>query len=563
MRQKLISSEESISDLLQTIEPKQIADESMRQTVEVLLNLIEQLQLKVKGLESENQRLKDENNRLKGELGQPNIKAKNKKGFDNNHSSEKERKTPKNHSKRRKNQTIKIDREQILEYPQDKLPVDAQFKGYEEVIVQDIILATDNILFRKEKYYSPLEGKTYLAELPRGYEGEFGPGIKTLVISLYYGGNMTQGKLLEFLDDIGISMSAGYLSNLLIKNHADFEREKTEVYSSGLASSPWQHFDQTAARVGGVNYTTNVVCNPLYTVYLTTAKKDRLSVLKGLQNGKELEFILNQLTSDLLTNFPLANKYKNALKLLPQETVLSEAEFHTLLATYLPKLGCQQRTRIMEAAAIALYHQQTDWPVVQTLVCDDAPQFKLLTDNIALCWVHEGRHYKKLSPFIACHQKILDKFLDDFWDYYRDLLAYKNSPTQQTAAKLRSEFWNLFSTESGYQQLDERKRLTLLKISELLLVLEHPQLPLHNNPAELAVRTMVQRRNISYATQTLEGTQAWDTFMSLVATTRQLGISFFEYIRDRISQVGNLPSLATIIREKSALNPFGWSWVTE
>ncbi len=300
MTQKLISSEESISDLLQTIEPKQIADESMRQTVGVLLNLIEQLQLKVKGLESENQRLKDENNRLKGELGQPDIKAKNKKGNDFNHSSEKERKTPKNHSKRSKNQTIKIDREQILEYPQDKLPVDAQFKGYEEVIVQDIILATDNILFRKEKYYSRLEGKTYLAELPRGYEGEFGPGIKTLVISLYYGGNMTQGKLLEFLDDIGISMSAGYLSNPLIKNHADFEREKTEVYASGLASSPWQHFDQTAARVGGVNYTTNVVCNPLYTVYLTTAKKDRLSVLKGLQNGKELEFILNQLTSEML-----------------------------------------------------------------------------------------------------------------------------------------------------------------------------------------------------------------------------------------------------------------------
>lgn len=70
------------------------------------------------------------------------------------------------------------------------------------------------------------------------------------------------------------------------------------------------------------------------------------------------------------------------------------------------------------------------------------------------------------------------------------------------------------SSDSGYQQLDERKRLTLLKISELLLVLEHPELPLHNNPAELAARTMVQRRNISYATQTQEGTQAWDTFMS-------------------------------------------------
>jgi hypothetical protein len=565
MTQKMIKSNKSISDLdvLQTIEPKEIVDESMRQTVEVLLNLIEQLELKVKGLESENQRLKDENNRLKGEEGKPEIKGKKKKGFENKYSSEKERKTPKEHRKGSKNQSIKIDRVEILEYPQDKLPADAKFKGYEEVRIQDIILKTDNVLFQKEKYYSGVEKKTYLAELPCGYEGEFGPGIKTLVLSLYYGGNMTQGKLLELLEDIGISMSAGYLSNLLIKNHANFETEKTEVYLSGLESSPWQHLDQTAARVGGVNHTTNVICNPLYTVYWTTAQKDRLTVLKGLQNRKELKFILNQGTEKLLRNFPLPNKYKDALKQLPQETVWNEEQFLDLLERYLPKLGSQQRTRILEAAGIAFYHQQTDWPVLQTLVCDDAPQFKLLTDNIALCWVHEGRHYKKLSPFIACHQKILKEFLDDFWEYYRKLLAYRDAPCPEQADKLKSEFWTLFSRESGYQQLDERKRLTLLKISELLLVLEHPELPLHNNSAELAARTMVQRRNISYATQTVEGTQAWDTFMSLVATTRQLGISFFEYIRDRISQVGNIPSLATIIREQSALNSFGLSWMPE
>lgn len=39
-----------------------------------------------------------------------------------------------------KNAHLKIDREQILEYPQSQLPTDAQFKGYEEVIVQDITL---------------------------------------------------------------------------------------------------------------------------------------------------------------------------------------------------------------------------------------------------------------------------------------------------------------------------------------------------------------------------------------------------------------------------------------
>ena len=119
---------------------------------------------------------------------------------------------------------------------------------------------------------------------------------------------------------------------------------------------------------------------------------------------------------------------------------------------------------------------------------------------------------------VACHQEALDDFLDDFWDYYRSLLAYRDSPSKQAAKELRSEFWKLFDTDSGYQQLDERKRLTAAKISELLLVLEHPELPLHNNPAELAARTMVQRRNISYATQTTEGTKAMYTFMSLVAT---------------------------------------------
>ncbi len=92
---------------------------------------------------------------------------------------------------------------------------------------------------------------------------------------------------------------------------------------------------------------------------------------------------------------------------------------------------------------------------------------------------------------------------------------------------------------------------------------EHPELPLHNNPAELGARTMVQRRHISYATQTIEGTTAWDIFMSLVATTRKLGISFFEYMRDRISQVGNISSLGTIIRKQSSFHSFTESWISE
>ncbi len=174
--------------------------------------------------------------------------------------------------------------------------------------------------------------------------------------------------------------------------------------------------------------------------------------------------------------------------------------------------------------------------------------------------MHEARHYKKLSPFVTCHQKSLDKFLDDFWDYYRELLAYKNSPSGLEKLRFKSQFLEIFGSPSGYEQLDERKKLTLSKISELLLVLEHPELPLHNNPVELAARTIVQRRNISYATQTCEGTKTMDIFMSLVATTRKLGISFLEYMHERISHLGNIPSLGTIIREQSSLCSFGMSW---
>lgn len=547
--------------LLATIDPETIGDEQVRETFKHLLNAIEQLKSKIKELQTENQRLRDENNRLKGEQGQPKIKPNRQPGSKNNHSSERERCQPKEHKKGKKNEFIKIDREQVLKVQLEQLPPDAEFKGYEEVIVQDIKITTDNVLFRKEKYYSPSLGKTYLAEVPAGYEGQFGPGLKALVISQYFQGNMTEAKLQEFLSNIGIFISAGQVSNLLIKNGEIFETEKVEVYQAGLESSPWQHFDQTAARVAGNNQTCNIVCNPWYTVYATTENKDRLTVLDVLQGGIERQFLLNEEAFTLLKTFNIPQKIIAGLLKLPQAILLGEATFREEISRHLPQRGSIQLNRILEAAAIAAYHSQTDWPVVQALVCDDAPQFKLLTEQLALCWVHEGRHYKKLSPSVGYHRQHKDKFLKDYWDYYRQLLLYREQPSLESAEKLRQQFRELFAITTGYKELDERIRLTGYKESELLLVLEHPEIPLHNNPAELGARTMVRRRLISYGTHTAEGTKAWDTFLSLVATTRQLGLSFFEYVRDRISQLGQIKPLAQIIREKANASPLGESWL--
>ncbi|MPZ13333.1 MAG: hypothetical protein GEU73_02720 [Chloroflexi bacterium] len=55
-------------------------------------------------------------------------------------------------------------------------------------------------------------------------------------------------------------------------------------------------------------------------------------------------------------------------------------------------------------------------------------------------------------------------------------------------ARLEARFDALFATRTGYLALDDRIALTQAKKPGLLLVLVHPELPLHNNPAELAPR---------------------------------------------------------------------------
>ena len=171
-----------------------------------------------------------------------------------------------------------------LSLDRTQLPEDAEFKGYVPVVVQDVRLTTDNIRFLKEKRYSPSQKQTYLAELPAGYEGEFGPGVHALVRVLYHAVNTSEPKIVEFFEHIGVHISSGQVSNLLIKDQDRFHAEKDAVYEAGLRSSPWQHIDETGTRVNGVNQHCHVVCNPLYTAYLTTEKKDRLTVIDVLTN---------------------------------------------------------------------------------------------------------------------------------------------------------------------------------------------------------------------------------------------------------------------------------------
>ena len=546
--------------MLDKLELNAIQDENARELIRQLANLVEKLSADLRDAQVEIQRLRDENNRLKGEQGKPKITGNTQKSPPTNHSSESERHQSRQRHKRSKKAEIQIDREQVVEVDPAVLPKDAKLKGYEDVVVQDILLQTDNIRFYKQKYYSASTRKAYLAELPRGYEGQFGPGIKALTLVFYYGIGTSEPKILEFFENVGIHISAGEISNLLIKKQESFHAEKDAVYAAGLQSSPWQQTDDTLTRVDGQNQHCHVVCNPVYTSYHTRASKERLSVLDVLRNGRKRLFRLNEETIGYLRGISWSKAAWRKIQSWKSEQDWEEAAFLERLGEGLPRLSDQQRKTMIDAAAVAAYHAQRDYPVVQVLVCDDAPQFNWLGQERMLCWVHEGRHYKKLMPVIGLHRELLDDFLKQFWEYYHQLLNYCQQPTVEERLRLETEFDDLFSSHSGYDALDQRISKTKAKIDSLLLVLQYPELPLHNNASELGVRQRVRKRDVSFGPRTEDGKRAWDTFATLAETAKKLGVSFYRYLHDRISTDNQIPLMADLVKKRAKELNLGWSF---
>jgi len=545
--------------MVEDFDPTTIEDEGLRQVFISLMNLVEHLSVKVAEQAEEIQRLRDENNRLKGEQGKPKILPNTK--ANTALSSEKERRASKPHHKTNKHAQIRIDRVEVVKVEKQHLPADAQFKGYEDVIMQDIEFRTENIRFRKEKYYSPSQKRTYLAALPMGYSGQFGPRVRAWVLALYYADGMSEPKILDFLQTVGMSISAGQLSDMLIKDQGLFHAERAHVVQAGLSTSPWQHLDSTGTRVNGKNEQCHILCNPLYTAYCTLPAKDRLSLLRVLQGGADPVFQMNALALELLPQLGVSEKWCRTLPtLLSHDQTYTENQLDDVLDAHLPKYGATLRKSVKEALAIATYRTQTAYPVVELLLCDDAPQFKWLTVQLALCWVHEYRHYKKLTPRFLAHCHLLEQFAKDFWKLYRDLLAYRDHPSQAEADALRTAFDDLFGQTSGYQQLDERLALTRAKKASLLMVLDHPEILLHNNPAELGARQRIRKRDVSLQARTREGIQAWDTFQTLVGTATKLAVNVYQYFYDRIAQTNVLPSLAALIHERSAAAHLVASW---
>jgi hypothetical protein len=332
------------------------------------------------------------------------------------------------------------------------------------------------------------------------------------------------------------------------------------VLLAGLSCAPWANIDDTATRVNGRNEHCHVLGNPLFTFYHTAPRKDRQAVLSALCGGKALTYLCNSAALAYMQVQGLSKADRKSLLKLPQDTLMSAEVLLDFLSTLLPDLSSKKITTIQEGMAIAAYQAQEKFPALQLLVCDAAGQFVWLTYERALCWIHDGRHYAKLMPRLAPHAKLLEEFQKDYWDFYKELLAYQKSPTAAEALRLELEFDKLFATVSGYDALDERIQKSRAHKEELLMVLVHPEIPLHNNAAELAARKRVRKRDVSFGPRSELGKNCWDTFMTLSATAAKLGINFYHYLQDRLSKEGEIPPLAALIHERAAQLNLGASW---
>ena len=110
---------------------------------------------------------------------------------------------------------------------------------------------------------------------------------------------------------------------------------------------------------------------------------------------------------------------------------------------------------------------------------------------------------------------------------------------------------NISTTQTGSEVLDAALQRIAKNKEELLLILDRPDIPLHNNLSERDIREYVKKRKISGGTRSENGRRSRDSFISLKKTCRKLGVSFWNYLHDRLSKSGKIAPLPELIRRQA------------
>jgi len=493
-------------------------------------------------LKEELQRLKDEIAHLKGHKSKPKIRPS---ALEKGDSEKPSHGTPRPGSKKRqKTTTLEIHDTEYISV--EEVPPGSRFKGYQEYTVQDIEIRPHNTRYLIERWETP-DGSLLSGVLPVEVQGShFGPTLVSYILYQYNQCHVTQPLLLEALHEWGIDISAGQIDRLLTEDNGSFHAEKAGLLSAGLSVSDYIHVDDTGARHQGKNGYCTHIGNEFFAWFESTSSKSRINFLQLLRAGYE-DYVLDEEAMEYLESSALPRSLLPRLRSDSPQHFVDEKAWEGHLDE-LEITTPRHRQVATEGALLGsvLFHGV---PKSLAIVSDDAGQFNLLEH--ALCWVHAERTIDKIIPYGEAPRQALQETRTRIWELYKDLKAYKQQPTQEDKTALEARFDTIFTTPTCSTPLNLALQRLHANKAELLLVLERPEIPLHNNLSESDIREYVKRRKISGSTRSEKGRQARDTFISLKKTCRKLGISFWKYLTDRIGHLDHIPPLPELIRQQA------------
>ena len=430
------------------------------------------------------------------------------------------------------------------------VPPGSQFRGYQDFLVQDLVLRTEVVRYRRERWLTP-EGQLVVAPLPGGVEGHFGPELRRYVLAQYHQGQTTVPRLVAQLWGLGIVISKRQVMRLLIADQQPFLDENQDVLRAGLESAGWVTVDDTGARHRAENGVCTQIGNDHFAWFGTTASKSRLNFLELLRAGHG-DYVVNAEALAYMRERALAGPVIARLEGHPQRVFPNQAAW----AAHLERLGIRGMQGSLGPARLTT--EGALWGAIKAhgllpgtvIVSDDAGQFAL--GEHALCWIHAERLVHKLETFTEQQRAAQARVRDLIWWFYADLKAYRREPSRRRRVELRARFDRIFQRRTGFVMLDRLLERLHANKAELLQVLDHPEIPLHTNGSENDIRAQVTRRKVSGGTRSDMGRDCRDAFLGLAKTCAKLGLSFWDYLGVRLGITGQaaIPYLPDLVRAR-------------
>jgi hypothetical protein len=447
---------------------------------------------------------------------------------------------------RKRNKALTIHQTQVIK--PENLPVGSRLLGYEDYTVQDLLIQPYNTLYRLARYQTP-EGKTLIGVLSPARQGShFGITLKSFILYQYYHQRVTQPLIRQQLTAWGIEISSGQISRLLIEGKEDFHTEKDALLTAGINHSDYIQVDDTGSRHAGKNGYCTAIGNETFAWFSSTASKSRINFLELLR-GAALDYTINVAALAYMRTQKLPQEPLAAIECCQGQTFEDQATWEKQLQQL--KITKKRHIRIATEGALMGTLVACGFPPDLVIISDDAGQFNVLLH--ALCWIHAERVFQRIVPLNDRHTKALEWVQTQIWESYADLRRYKKAPEPDLKQAIEALFDELCRTQTSFATLNQALKRLAQNKKELLLALERPDIPLHNNLSENDIREYVIKRKISGSTRSENGRRCRDTFISLKKTCRKQKISFWDFLLDRIGRNNRIPYLPDLIAGKACL----------